>query len=210
MTTGNDDLAAFVAAVGRGETPSRVELEAAAGAINAMLSMREYHERAAVGVAVDLAEADSRNIDAAKRLAQRVLVALQRPVAGSQHHAVLVGGHELTWLANFLHRAVTTEKGTIRLVPGGGHLRHDRQRKLEDYAHLARDNLELPEGEAMQLTEWLRRSSPDLIYKTAPIVKDGPDKSGNAETNRDRFRKELLPKARAAEAVRQRARKSRN
>ena len=187
-------LQEFVAAVGNGRAPPSESMEEAATAISRMLAFADYHRRQQLGVDDDVAEAQARNIDAAHRLARRVLAMLQGPIAGGEHHAVLVGGHELDWLRDLLASALRDRATTIELVPkgNGGRLRRDRQRRREVYAASIRDDAGIGDTVAAEMVA-RHTAFIDRVEFTPEMV------------SRDTVNKELLKPGRAALARRRKA-----
>jgi hypothetical protein len=184
----------FVAAVGNGQAPSPDALEAAATAISGMLAFGDYHRRQQLGVGEDVAEAKARNIDAAHRLVRRVLTMLQRPIAGDEHHAVLIGGHELDWLRDLLVGALQDRSKSIDLIPkgNGGPVRRDRQRRRELYAASIRDDAGIGDAVAAEMVARYTAFI-DRVDFTPEMV------------SRDTVNKELLKPGRAALARRRKA-----
>jgi hypothetical protein len=184
----------FVAAVGKGQSPSPESMEAAATAISGMLAFGNYHRRQQLGVDEDVAEAQARNIDAAHRLVRRVLAMLQRPIAGGEHHAVLVGGHELDWLRDLLVGALQDRNKSIDLIPKGkgGPVRRDRQSRREVYAASIRDDSGIGDTVAAEMVA-RHTAFIDRVEFTPEMV------------SRDTVNKELLKPGRAALARRRKA-----
>lgn len=190
-------LQEFITAVGKGKPPSSASIEAAAEVLSDMLAFGDYHRRQELKVRDDIAEAKLRNIDAAHDLVRRVLQVLQRPIARSQHHTVLVGGQELCWLETILTSALKTQAKAIELIPknkegsrAGGKPRRNRRRKLELYAATICDQGNVRESDALRMVAG------------EMALADGKKIVPGDAVDRDLLRKDLLPKGREALARR--------